>query len=90
MTAGQWITTASVAAVVVSALAILAGLKSVRDQLRIAIFLEYTKRYSKIMHGMPYEAREPGSGYELGSQPEEERHRVLAIFRRAPAKFVMV
>jgi hypothetical protein len=81
MTTTQWITVATVAAVLVSALAIVAGLKSVRDQLRVTIFLEYTKRYGKIMKDMPYEAREPGSGYRLASQPKDERYRVLAIFR---------
>lgn len=81
MTATQWITIASLAAVVVSAVAIVAGLKSVRDQLRIAVFLDYTKRYGTIMADMPYEAREPGSDYRLASQPREERYRVLAIFR---------
>ena len=81
MTTTQWITVATVAAVLVSALAIVAGLKSVRDQLRVTIFLEYTERYSKIMRDMPYEAREPGSGYRLTSQPKDERHRVLAVFR---------
>ena len=81
MTAAQWITVASLAAVVVSALAIVAGLRSVRDQLRIAIFLEYTKRYSKVMQHMPFEAREPGGHYRLASQPEKERHRILSVFR---------
>jgi hypothetical protein len=81
MTTAQWITVASLAAVVVSALAIVAGLKSVRDQLRVTIFLEYTKRYSKIMHHMPFEAREPGGGYRLASQPEDERNRILSVFR---------
>ena len=81
MTATQWIVIASLAAVIVSALAIAAGLKGVRDQLRVTIFLEYTKRYSKVMQSMPSMAREPGSGYQLASQPEEERRRVLAIFR---------
>lgn len=81
MTTTQWITVASIAAVVVSALAIVFGLTSVRDQLRITIFLDYTKRYSKIMQDMPYEAREPGSRYSLASQPKDERHRVLAVFR---------
>jgi hypothetical protein len=81
MTAAQWITVASVTAVVVSALAIVAGIKSVRDQLRIAIFLEYTKRYSKIMQHMPFEAREPGGSYTLSSQPEDERRRILSVFR---------
>jgi hypothetical protein len=81
MTATQWIVVASLAAVIVSALAIVAGLKGVRDQLRVTIFLEYTERYSKIMQNMPYMAREPGSDYELASQSEEERRRVLAVFR---------
>ena len=80
MTAAQWITVASLAAVVVSALAIVAGLKSVRDQLRMAIFLEYTKRYSKIMQHMPFEARQPRGRYKLASQPENE-HRILSAFR---------
>ena len=81
MTAAQWITVASLAAVVVSALAIVAGLRSVRDQLRVTIFLEYTKRYSEIMQHMPFEAREPGGLYRLASQSKEERHRVLSVFR---------
>jgi hypothetical protein len=81
MTATQWITVASLAAVVVSALAIVAGLKSVRDQLRVTIFLEYTKRYSKIMQHMPFEARDPGGRYRLASQSEGERESVLSVFR---------
>lgn len=81
MTAAQWITVASLAAVVVSALAIVTGLKSVRDQLRMTIFLEYTKRYSKVMKHMPFEAREPGGHYRLASRPENERRRILSAFR---------
>jgi hypothetical protein len=81
MTAAQWITVASLAAVVVSALAIVAGLKGVRDQLRVTIFLEYTKRYSKVMRHMPFEAREPGGHYRLSAQPKEERYRILSIYR---------
>lgn len=81
MTTAQWITTASLTAVFVSALAIVAGLKGVRDQLRVTIFLEYTKRYSKVMQHMPFEAREPGGCYRLASQPEGERHRILSAFR---------
>ena len=81
MTATQWIVAASLAAVVVSALAIVAGLKGVRDQMRVTVFLEYTERYAKIMQSMPFPAREPGSGYQLASQSDEERHRVLGVFR---------
>jgi hypothetical protein len=78
MTTAQWIT---VAAVVVSAIAIVVGLNSVRDQLRVTIFLEYTKRYSKVMQHMPFEARDPGGRYGLTSQSKEERQRILSVFR---------
>src|SRR6266536_6336555 len=81
MTTTQWIAIASLATVIVSALAIATGLKSVRDQMRITIFLTYTERYTQIMRDMPFEAREPGSGYQLNSQADEERHRVLTVFR---------
>jgi hypothetical protein len=46
MTTTQWIAIASIATVVVSAFAIVAALKSVRDQLRVTIFLTYTDRYT--------------------------------------------
>lgn len=81
MTATQWITVASVAAVVVSALAIVAALKGVRDQLRVTVFLTYTERYSKVMNGVPFDARRPGSDYNLDSRPSEEQARVLSAFR---------
>ena len=61
MTTTQWIAIASLATVIVSALAIAAGLKGVRDQMRITVFLTYTERYAKIMRDMPFEAREPGA-----------------------------
>lgn len=81
MSTTLWIAAASIAAVVVSALAVLAGLRSVRDQLRVTVFLTYTERYSKVMAGLPFEARQPGSGYSVRSQPREERTRVLIAFR---------
>ncbi len=81
MTTTQWIAVASVTAVVVSAFAIVAALKGVRDQLRVTIFLTYTERYAKIMNGLPFEARRPGSKYQLNLQPKDERDRVLSAFR---------
>jgi len=81
MTAMQLITIASVAAVVVSALAIAASLKGVRDQLRVTVFLTYTDRYTRIMSDIPFEARQPGSAYRLASRPDDERIRVLGAFR---------
>ena len=81
MTSTQLITIASVAAVVISALAIAVGLRSVRDQLRVTVFLTYTDRYAKIMGSIPFEARQPGRAYRLASRPEDERIRVLGAFR---------
>jgi hypothetical protein len=81
MNSTQWIASASIAAVVVSASAIAAALRGVRDQLRTSVFLTYTERYSKVMNEVPFEARQPGSGYRLASRPEDERIRVLGAFR---------
>jgi hypothetical protein len=81
MNTNQWIASASVAAVIVSALAIAITLRGVRDQLRVTIFVAYTERYSKVMNEVPFEARQPGSGYRLASRPEDERIQVLGAFR---------
>jgi hypothetical protein len=77
----EWGTAASVAAVLVSAVAVVAALKGVRDQLRTTTFLAYTERYSKVMAQVPYEARRPGSSYSLVKAPVEERISVLSAFR---------
>jgi hypothetical protein len=58
-----------------------AALKGVRDQLRVTVFLTYTERYSKVMNGVPFEARRPGSEYQLDSRPAEEQNGVLSAFR---------
>ena len=81
MTATQLITITSVAAVVISAFAIAAGLRGVREQLRVTVFLTYTDRYARIMGRIPFEARQPSSGYRLASRPDRERTRVLSAFR---------
>jgi len=70
-----------VGAVIVATIAVAVGLKGVRDQLRLSVFLAYTERYANIMRDMPFEAREPGSGYRLSARPDKERHQVLSIFR---------
>jgi hypothetical protein len=81
VTTAQWVATASVAAVVVSAVAVAMALKGVRDQLRVSVFLTYTERYAKVMKAVPFEARRPGSDYRLASRPSDERTRVLEAFR---------
>jgi hypothetical protein len=77
----QWIAVASVATVAISAIAIAATLKGVGDQLRVTVFLTYTERYARIMNGVPFEARRPGSNYHLNLQPPDEQDRVLSAFR---------
>ena len=81
MTTTDWIAVASIATVIVSAAAIVAALKGVRDQLRVTIFLTYTERYMRTMNSLPFEARRPGSEYRLASLSEEEQVRVLGVFR---------
>ena len=81
MTADQWIAVATIAAVVVSAIAIVTALKGVRDQLRVTVFLTYTDRYAKAMHDLPFEARRPGSDYRIATLSPEERALVLGAYR---------
>jgi hypothetical protein len=81
VSAADWGIAASVAAVVVSAIAVVVALKGVRDQLRTATFLAYTERYGKIMAHVPYAARRPGSDYRLDKVAMQERIDVLSAFR---------
>ena len=78
MSFGEWIAAATV---VVTGLGVVMALKGVRDQLRISTFLAYTDRYAALMARMPFEARRPGSGYDLEQVPPEEKETVLAVFR---------
>jgi hypothetical protein len=77
----QWIASGSVAAVIVAAIAIVVSMILVRDQLRTIVFLEYTKRFNKIMRRLPVNARKPGSPYRLAALPEGDRMEVVAVFR---------
>jgi len=85
LTIDRWIaaiaTAAGIDAFVVSAVAIVAALKGVRDQLRTAVFIAYTERYARIMAQLPFEARRPASGYRLDDVPPAERTAVLSAFR---------
>lgn len=65
MTTDQWIAVASIAAVLVSAIAIVVALTSVRDQLQVTVFLTYMDRYTRAMHDLPFEARRPGIEYQI-------------------------
>lgn len=69
MTTDQWIAVASIAAVLVSAIAIVVALTSVRDQLQVTVFLTYMDRYTRAMHDLPFEARRPGIEYPDRRRP---------------------
>lgn len=79
MTTAEWIAFASIAAVVVSAFAIVAALKGVRDQLRMTIFLAYTDRYTRAMNSLSFEARHPGSEYRMASLSDADRISALSV-----------
>ena len=51
--------------VAVSVAAIIITLRGVINQLRVTVFLTYTERYAKVMAALPFEARRPGSDYQL-------------------------
>jgi hypothetical protein len=73
---------ANVAAVVVAVGAVFVALKGVRDELWLLTFAEFTKRYEAIMDGLPFEARHPGSDFDIDGLQSSERTRVLGIVRR--------
>lgn len=82
MGADYWVALATLALVGATAFAGVASLRGVRDQLWLITFSEYTRRYSEIMDGLPYEARRPGGDFDLKKLAEGERERVLATARR--------
>lgn len=73
MTTDQWLVVANLGTVVVAMVTVFFGLKGVRDQLRTATFLAYTKRYGKIMRRLPLDARRPGGKFHLHELSEPER-----------------
>lgn len=73
---------ANVAAVAVGAVAIIAALNGVRNELWMITFAEYTRRYDTIMNELPFEARHPGGDFLLDRLQSSERTRVLGTVRR--------
>lgn len=79
MTLGELI---ALAAALAAAALVVVTLKGIRDQLWMMTFAEYTRRYSEIMDGLPFEARRPGGNFSLSGLPDPERQRVLGITRK--------
>jgi hypothetical protein len=75
VTSTDWILVANFAAVAVAAAAIWFSIRSLRNQIQVSTFLEYTKRYNKVMARLPYEARKPTGHFrveELSSSQQQE------------------
>jgi hypothetical protein len=72
---------ASVASVVVAIGAVIVALRSVRDQLWLHTFSEYTGRYASIVRELPSEARRPGSDYAFEKLNDHEQGELLNTSR---------
>jgi hypothetical protein len=58
------------------------ALVSIRRQLWLATFTEYTRRYADAMHHMPFDARRAAPPKSLDTVDEEYRKSVLTAMRR--------
>lgn len=68
---------AGVAATVVGLVVTVSG---VRNQLWLQTYAEYTKRYGEILDALPFDARRPGSSFDIEALPIEDRQdRALRI-----------
>jgi hypothetical protein len=73
MTANQIIAISAVAALILSAMAIAVTIRSLRDQLWLQTFAEYTRRYSDIVTDLPSESRSPDSDFSIESLHQDEQ-----------------
>jgi hypothetical protein len=72
---------AEIAAVIVAAGAIIVAVRSVRDQLWLHTFSEYTRRYADIVNDLPTAARQPNSGFEFSTADHETQETLLRALR---------
>ncbi len=79
MTTADWIQAGVLA---LTGLAIAMSLRSVRDQLWLQTFSDYTRRYLEILDRLPEEARVPDESVDLDDLPAPERRRLLVSLRR--------
>jgi hypothetical protein len=80
MTIESFVAVAGVGGVLVALLQILFTVKGIRDQMWIATFSEYTRRYSEIAREVPSELRRPG-GRSSADLSEAERDRLMNSVR---------
>ena len=70
----------SAGTVLLGAIAVIVSLRSIKAQLELQIFTEYTRRYSEIMDGLPLDVRSPK--FDLESVDPEQRSAILRSIRR--------
>lgn len=70
-----------VGSVAIGATAVVVTFRGIRDQLWLATFTEYTRRYSEIMSALPFEARRPDGSFDLSAEPVEVKQRYLSTMR---------
>jgi hypothetical protein len=79
MTAADWI---QVGILAVTGFAVTMSLRSVRDQLWLQTFSEYTRRYLAILDSLPEEARTPDESLDPNGLAAPERRMLLVSLRR--------
>ena len=68
-------------AILVAAWAIHVGLRGVRNQIRVSVFSDYTKRYSEIIDQLPNEARDPMAQKALSNYSSEDQEQIVRVMR---------
>jgi hypothetical protein len=77
-----WVAVGTGALVVVTGGFVATTLMGIREQLWLATFTEYTRRYSDIMDSLPFEARQPTARWDLDQVTTTERAAALGVMRR--------
>jgi hypothetical protein len=78
---GTAIDLAQLGAFAVGVAALAVTFRGIRDQLWLQTFTEYTKRYSSIMEGLPFEARKPGGRFDPEDLDDDSTSAYLSVMR---------
>ena len=72
---------AALATAGVTAAGLYLTIRTIRDQLWLQTFAEYTRRYADVVRDLPSESRRPDSGFDIEKLAPEERNDVLNAAR---------
>lgn len=70
---------ATIAAILVAALALWIGMKQFKEQVRLNFFTDYTKRYQEIMINLPHDIGDPD--FDIHALDPEQREQILRYMR---------